>query len=40
MRVLDQAYMDHEMTVDQIVCVVGNIIACNVLSFIDEELPP
>lgn len=38
MNVLEQAYVDHDVTVDYFDGVVGNITACNVLSFSDEEL--
>lgn len=39
MKVLEQSYIDHDVTVDQFTIVVDNIIACNNLSFCDEELP-
>src|ERR1051325_395791 len=39
MKVLDQAYIDHDVTTDQFGRIVGNITACNNLSFSDEELP-
>ena len=38
-KVLEQAYVDHDVTVDQFVGIVANITACNNLSFCDEELP-
>lgn len=38
MKVLEQAYMDHDVIVDQFDGVVGNIMTCNVLSFVDEEM--
>ena len=39
MMVLDQAFMESDMHVDQFSSVVGNIILCNNLSFCDDELP-
>ncbi|PNX61719.1 receptor-like kinase, partial [Trifolium pratense] len=39
MRVMDQAFVDHDVTIDQFGGIVGNITACNNLSFSDEELP-
>ena len=39
MRVLDQAFVDHDVTTDQFGGIVANITACNNLSFSDEELP-
>ncbi|MCI74256.1 hypothetical protein A2U01_0095520, partial [Trifolium medium] len=39
MKVLDQAFVDHDVTIDQFGGIVGNITACNNLSFSDEELP-
>ncbi|GAU39246.1 hypothetical protein TSUD_396930 [Trifolium subterraneum] len=39
MKVLDQAYIDHDVTLGQFGSIVGNVIACNNLSFSDEELP-
>jgi hypothetical protein len=39
MKVLDQAFIDHDVTIDQFGGIVGNITACNNLSFSDEELP-
>src|ERR1044072_1389025 len=39
MKVLDQAYVDHDLTTDHFGGIVGNITACNNLSFSDEELP-
>ncbi|XP_058733279.1 uncharacterized protein LOC131604881 [Vicia villosa] len=39
MRILDQAFVDHDVTIDQFGGIVGNITACNNLSFSDEELP-
>lgn len=38
MKVLEQAYMDHDVTVDQFDGLEGNITVYNVLSFSDEEL--
>lgn len=40
MKVLEKAYVDHDVTIDQFDGVVGNITVCNVLSFNDEELLP
>ncbi|GAU10263.1 hypothetical protein TSUD_420330, partial [Trifolium subterraneum] len=39
MKVLDQAYVDHDVTLGQFGSIVGNVTACNNLSFGDEELP-
>jgi hypothetical protein len=39
MKVLDQAFVNHDVTIDQFGGIVGNITACNNLSFSDEELP-
>ncbi|XP_039687896.1 uncharacterized protein [Medicago truncatula] len=39
MKVLEQAFVDYDATVGQFGGIVGNIIACNNLSFSDEELP-
>ncbi|GAU49442.1 hypothetical protein TSUD_407340 [Trifolium subterraneum] len=39
MKVLDQAYVDHDVTLSQFGSIVGNVTACNNLSFSDEELP-
>jgi hypothetical protein len=39
MKVLDQAFVDHDVTTGQFGEIVGNITACNNLSFSDEELP-
>ncbi|KAI5421776.1 hypothetical protein KIW84_045275 [Lathyrus oleraceus] len=38
-RVLEQAYVEHDVTVDQFDHIVANITSCNNLSFCDEELP-
>ncbi|XP_050889265.1 uncharacterized protein LOC127094480 [Lathyrus oleraceus] len=38
-KVLEQAYVDHNVTLDQFDGIVANITACNNLSFSDEELP-
>ncbi|XP_050919124.1 uncharacterized protein LOC127136630 [Lathyrus oleraceus] len=38
-KFLEQAYMDHNVTIDQFDGIVANITACNKLSFSDEELP-
>ncbi|GAU52002.1 hypothetical protein TSUD_418060, partial [Trifolium subterraneum] len=39
MKVLDQAYVNHDVTLGQFGSIVGNVTACNNLSFSDEELP-
>jgi hypothetical protein len=39
MKVLGQAYVDHEVSVDQFDRIVSNITACNNLWFGDDELP-
>ncbi|XP_058729509.1 uncharacterized protein LOC131601660 [Vicia villosa] len=39
MNVLDQAFMDHDVTLDQFKGVMSNITECNNLSFSDEDLP-
>ena len=39
MKVLNQAFVSHDITIGQFDGIVGNIIACNNLSFSDEELP-
>ncbi|KAI5403630.1 hypothetical protein KIW84_050982 [Lathyrus oleraceus] len=38
-RVLEQAYVEHYVNVDQFDYIVDNITSCNSLSFCDEELP-
>ncbi|KAI5436551.1 hypothetical protein KIW84_022883 [Lathyrus oleraceus] len=38
-KVLEQAYVDHDVIVDQFDHIVANITSCNNLSFCDEELP-
>jgi len=38
MRVIDQAFVDHDVTIGQFGGIVGNITACNNLSFSNEEL--
>ncbi|KAI5421073.1 hypothetical protein KIW84_044783 [Lathyrus oleraceus] len=38
-EVLEQAYVEHDITVDQFDHIVANITSCNNLSFCDEELP-
>ncbi|KAI5417669.1 hypothetical protein KIW84_042328 [Lathyrus oleraceus] len=37
--VLDVAYIDHDVTIEQFDSIVANIIACNNLSFCDFDLP-
>jgi hypothetical protein len=39
MKVLDQAYVEQDVTLGQFGSIVGNVTACNNLSFSDEELP-
>lgn len=39
MKVLEQAYIDHNIIVENFTGVVGNITACNNLSFCDEDFP-
>ncbi|XP_050896222.1 uncharacterized protein LOC127102949 [Lathyrus oleraceus] len=38
-KVLEQAYVEHDVTVDQFDHIIANITSCNNLSFYDEELP-
>ncbi|GAU43337.1 hypothetical protein TSUD_398820 [Trifolium subterraneum] len=38
-KVLNQAYVDHDVTLGQFGSIVGNVTTCNNLSFSDEELP-
>ncbi|XP_050878012.1 uncharacterized protein LOC127081826 [Lathyrus oleraceus] len=38
-KVLEQAYVEHDVIVDQFNHIVANITSCNHLSFCDEELP-
>ncbi|KAI5397039.1 hypothetical protein KIW84_063023 [Lathyrus oleraceus] len=38
-RVLEQGFVEHDVTVDQFDHIVANITSCNYLSFCDEELP-
>ncbi|KAI5438068.1 hypothetical protein KIW84_023981 [Lathyrus oleraceus] len=38
-KVLEQAYVEHDVIVDQFDHIVANITSCNNLSFCDEELP-
>jgi len=38
MKVLEQAFVEHDVTVGQFEGIVGNITACNSLSFSEEEL--
>jgi hypothetical protein len=38
-KVLEQAYVEHDVMVDQFDHIVANITSCNNLSFCDEELP-
>ncbi|KAI5433952.1 hypothetical protein KIW84_020981 [Lathyrus oleraceus] len=38
-KVLDLAYVDHDVTIEQFDSIVANITACNTLSFCDVDLP-
>ncbi|KAI5441167.1 hypothetical protein KIW84_010578 [Lathyrus oleraceus] len=38
-KVLEQAYVEHDVTVDQFDHIMANITSCNNLNFCDEELP-
>lgn len=38
-KVLEQAYVDHDVTIDQFDNIITKITACNNLSFSHEELP-
>ncbi|KAI5400549.1 hypothetical protein KIW84_065438 [Lathyrus oleraceus] len=38
-KVLDVAYVDHDVTIEQFNSIVANITACNNLSFCDSDLP-
>ncbi|XP_050895807.1 uncharacterized protein LOC127102483 [Lathyrus oleraceus] len=38
-KVLEQAYVEHDVTVDQFDHIIANITSCNNLSFCNEELP-
>ncbi|KAI5390126.1 hypothetical protein KIW84_075450 [Lathyrus oleraceus] len=38
-KVLDLAYVDHDVTIEQFDSIVANITACNTLSFYDADLP-
>jgi hypothetical protein len=39
MKILDQAYVDYDVTLSQFGSIVRNVTACNNLSFSDEDLP-
>jgi len=39
MKVLSQAYVDHDVTLGQFGNIVGNVTTCNSLGFSDEDLP-
>jgi len=39
MKVLNQAYVDHDVTLGQFGSIVGNVTSCNNLGFSDEDLP-
>ncbi|XP_039682835.1 uncharacterized protein [Medicago truncatula] len=38
-KVLDQAFVDYDVTLGQFESIVGNVTACNSLTFSDEDLP-
>lgn len=38
-KVLEQAYVEHDVIVDKFDHIVTNITSCNNLSFCDEKLP-
>ncbi|XP_039687894.1 uncharacterized protein [Medicago truncatula] len=38
-KVLDQAFVDYDVTLGQFESIMGNVTACNSLSFSDEDLP-
>ncbi|KAI5427680.1 hypothetical protein KIW84_032914 [Lathyrus oleraceus] len=38
-KVLDVAYVDHDVTIEQFDSIIANITACNTLSFCDADLP-
>ncbi|KAI5418536.1 hypothetical protein KIW84_042967 [Lathyrus oleraceus] len=38
-KVLEQAHMEHDVTVDQFDHIVANVTSCNNLSFCEEEIP-
>lgn len=38
-KLLEKAYVDHDVTIDQFDGIVANITVCNNMSFSDEELP-
>ncbi|KAI5409556.1 hypothetical protein KIW84_055107 [Lathyrus oleraceus] len=38
-KVLDVAYVDHDVTIEQFDSIIANITACNNLSFCDSDLP-
>ena len=38
-KVLEQAFVEPDVTVNQFDSIIGNITACNNLGFSDEELP-
>ncbi|XP_017976456.1 PREDICTED: uncharacterized protein LOC108661971 [Theobroma cacao] len=39
MRILNQAYVDHDISVENLDYIVGNISVGNIISFSDEEIP-
>jgi len=39
MKVLNQAYMDHDVSLGHFGSIMGNVTACNYLGFSDEDLP-
>ena len=40
MKVLNQAYVEHNISVDKLDHLVGNIVMDNFISFSDDEIPP
>ncbi|XP_017976395.1 PREDICTED: uncharacterized protein LOC108661917 [Theobroma cacao] len=39
MRILNQAYVDHNISVENLDYIIGNILVGNIISFNDEEIP-
>ncbi|EOY03805.1 Uncharacterized protein TCM_018989 [Theobroma cacao] len=39
MKILNQAYVDHDISVENLDYIVGNILVGNIISFSDEEIP-
>ena len=40
LKILNEAHVSHDITVNQLDGIVGNIVASNYLTFSDTELPP